>query len=642
MINLLLAGVVTMAPFGSWKSELTTDKIVKDSIGFYEMQADGEALYWTELHPTEKGRVNLVKYVPAKGETSIAPDISVRTRVHEYGGGALAVKNNTLILSRDSDKQLWQLNNKLVQLTNDPNSRFADGTIHPTKPLSIWVCEEGNENTLCALSDGKLHTIASGQDFYSTPRISPDGKWLVYLSWNFPNMPWDGTTLWLAQLGENGDLIEPRKIAGGEEESIFQPEWSPDGTLYFVSDRTGFWNLYHYINGKTINVLSAPMEAEFGIPAWVFGRPTYTFLDSNTIYCVVASKGVDTLAKIDVKKRSYTDLKLPFTLVQNVITYQGKIFFFGASPTQPNSIIALDPKSNHYTIIKQSFKLPFGEEWISKPETISFPSENGKEAYGFYYPPKNPQYVSPKGELPPLIVKVHGGPTSRAYPYLSMETQFWTSRGFALIDVNYSGSTGYGREYFKRLEGRWGIVDVDDSISAARTLVKRGLADPTRLIIRGGSAGGYTTLAALAFSDVFAAGTSYFGISDLELLYQDGHKFESKYTDRLVGPYPEALDLIRARSPLYHLEKFTKPVLLLQGDEDKIVPPNQTLEIYEKLIELDRPVGMIMFKGEGHGFRQAPNIKRSLDAELYFYGKTLDIDIADKFNPPPVEIHNLP
>ena len=624
------------AAFGSWTSPITTDLLVADSISFYDMQASEEALYWTELHPTEKGRLALIRYTEAEGETRLVPDHSIRTRVHEYGGGAFCCTNRSLLFSSDEDRQLYSIDpsGKVTKWTDTPSVRYADGQGH------YWVAEKHDgtvDNYLAYVDQGKAKVVASGHDFYSAPRLSPDGKQLAYITWDFPDMQWDSSPLWLATVDAKGDLSEAKKIAGGPDESICQVQWSPKGELHFVSDKTGFWNLYRYIDDNVEPL--CPMEAEFGEPAWIFGRSTYAFLSDGKILCRYVVKGVDHLGLLDPNTKNLQRLELPYTVIQNVVPFQNKVYLLAASPSQPLSIVALDLKTGETALIKQSTNVAITEEWISKPEIIEYPAAEGKSGYAFYYPPKNPNYKPLPGEKPPLIVKSHGGPTARSFPYLNLQIQYWTSRGFAFVDVNYGGSSGYGREYLKRLEGNWGVVDVDDCISAAKTLVEQDLADPDRLLIRGGSAGGYTTLAALAFHDFFAGGTSYYGVSDLELLYSDSHKFEIKYTDRLVAPYPEQIDLIRDRSPIHHVDKIRKPVLLLQGEEDKVVPPNQATEIYEALKAKGTLVGMLMFEGEGHGFRQAQNLKRSLDAELYFYSKILEIKLSEQFDPLPVELY---
>lgn len=634
------------ATFGSWKSPITSDVIVQESIVFNEMQSDGESIYWTELHPKEKGRLALMRYTPEKGKQLLLPTISVRSRVHEYGGGAFCVHQGDVYFSNDTDRQLYVLkrNGEMIKLTDTPQRRYADGDVSFDGKRQLWVCEEHKENGkvenfLICIDKNGIHTVASGHDFYSSPRFSPDGKKVAFITWDFPNMPWDSSTLWVAEIDEQGKFQKNQPVAGGPTESVCEVQWSPKGKLHFVSDRTGYWNLYRLDKDKSENLYK--INAEFGLPAWVFGKPTYAFLPDGNIACMCVEKGVDRLVIIDPRTKTLQDPHFPYTCIQNVIAYKGQIYFFGASPTEPLSIVNVDPLNKKISIISKGFNNPFDNSWISRAELIEYPSLDNKPGYAFYYPPKNPEYQGEKSTKPPLIVKVHGGPTSRSYARFDLDIQYWTSRGFAFVDVNYGGSTGYGREYMKRLEGNWGILDVTDSINAAQSLVDRGLVDRKKMFIRGGSAGGYTTLAALASKDnPFAGGTSYFGVSDLILLYQDTHKFEAKYTDLLVASYPEHEELIRDRSPINHIEEIHVPVLLLQGDQDKIVPPNQTFVIFEALKKKGIPVGMLVFEGEGHGFRSAPNIKRALDAELYFYLQILNIP-TDLSKNPPVEILNL-
>lgn len=618
-----------LVSYGSWVSPITSDLIAKDALVFSEMHADDKDLYWTEQHSAEGGRLALMKRTAKGGIEEVFPEASVRTRVHEYGGGAFTVHNGTLYFTNDKDRKFYRYQDKKLKALGGSDAyRFADAAVRPDGKSIVVVCERHDSPTQVAnfLSfidvNGKERIIAKDGDFYSNPCFSPDGKKLAFLTWNFPNMPWDGTTLWVGNIDDNGEISNLEVIAGGKDESICQVQWAPDGTLYFVSDRTGFWNIYRK-KGKEIEAV-CPKEAEFGIPAWVFGRPTYAFLDDKII-CCYTEKGFDKLGIIDLKTKQLRDLGLPFTAIANLIVLKDRAYFFGSTPTEPSSIISLDPITGKYEVIRKAIQISIDQDLISKPELIEYPSMGGKTGYGIYYAPKNPKYAAPQGEKPPLIVRCHGGPTSRASPVFSLEVQYWTSRGFAFVDINYGGSTGFGREYFKRLEGTWGVLDVEDSLSAVKTLIARGLVDEKRVVIRGGSAGGYTVLVALTQSNVFAAGTSYFGISDLELLYQDGHKFESRYTDRLVAPYPEGIELIHERSPIYHIDKIHAPILLLQGDEDKIVPPNQSEKIYEALKARGLPVEYILFKGEGHGFRGADAIKRSLDAELAFYRKVLSL-----------------
>ncbi len=626
--------IAMLAPFGTWESPITTDTIVKDAIRFAEVRADEEALYWIEARPKQKGKSILVRY--DGNEVEPLGDSSVRSRVHEYGGGAFCLADGRVVYSNDEDRQLYRLeaDGTSTRLTNAPTVRFADGC------RDIWVAERYEDtidNFLVRVGKGELEILASGHDFYSSPRISPDGKQLAYITWDFPNMQWDSSTLWLADLDAEGKLVNERAIAGGPDASVCQVKWSPEGVLHYACDETGFWNLYRHVNGVSENLCK--MEAEFGEPAWVFGSPTYDFLPDGRVICRYVKKAIARIGIVDPKEKTLQDLKQPFTFVSNVTVFGDKVYFIGASPTQYSALICYDPTTNTSTILKKSLSTDIPPEWISEGEILEYPAQDGKKGYAFYYPPKNPNFQGPEGEKPPLIVKAHGGPTGNSFNYLMLDVQFWTSRGFAFVDVNYGGSTGYGRQYFKRLEKNWGVVDVEDCVSAAQTLVGRGDVDPSRIVIRGGSAGGYTTLAALCFTDVFAGGTSYFGISDLGALYGDTHKFESYYNDLLIGPYEESREKIRERSPIYHVDSIKAPVLLLQGAEDKIVLPNQSEMIYEKLKEKEIPTGMILFEGEGHGFRQAENIKRAFDAELYFYGKILNIPLADSFPRAPVDIY---
>lgn len=617
-------------PYGNWPSIITTELITQESIGFSDMQSDGSDLYWGETRPLEKGRIALMKRTANGKIAEVDPNISVRTRVHEYGGGAFAAYMGIVYFSNDRDRAFYSIDakGKLRKLCDDTQKRFADGCISADGKLIYLVCEEHCQdgkvlNYLVQMDwEGNQKVIASGHDFYSSPRLSPDGKKLAFLSWDFPNMPWDGTTLWLLNVGED----TPAEIGGGPDESICQVQWSPKGDLYFCSDRSGFWNIYRLKKGKVGFECIYEMDAEFGQPAWVFGRPTYAFIShpgGEALVAAYSDKGIDKLALLLPNDHQLKELELPFTYAANLCSIEGKVYFFGASPTMPLSLIELDPQTGETGVIKRGVKAVPDKEWISLPELIEYPSMDNKKGYGFYYPPKNPNCRGLPGEKPPLVVRCHGGPTARASAFLSLEVQYWTSRGYAFVDVNYGGSTGYGREYFKRLEGNWGVLDVEDALSAAHTLTARGDVDPQRLFIRGGSAGGYTVLCAVARDQTFAGGTSYFGISDLELLYQDGHKFESRYTDRLVAPYPEEIDLIRERSPINHIEKISTPLLLLQGDEDKIVPPNQSEVIYEALKKRGVPVEYFLFKGEGHGFRSAENIRKSLEEELKFYQNLL-------------------
>lgn len=472
-------------------------------------------------------------------------------------------------------------------------------------------------------SYGNKTIVASGHDFYSSPRLSPNGKKLAFIAWDFPNMPWDGSVLYLLDLSSKS--LTP--IAGGNEESICQVQWSEGGELYFCSDRTGFLNLYCFNPETSKEKPLYPAEAEFGIPAWVFGKPTYAFAsykEGEVLACICCEKGVDRLVLIDPKTSKLEELGLPFTSLTNLCSIGSKLYFFGASPVDPVALIEFDLGTKKTNTLCRGVKRHLEKEWISLPETVEYPSLNGKTGYGFFYPPKNPhhQINTPS----PLIVRCHGGPNARYPLAFSSEILFWTSRGFAFLDLNYGGSSGYGREYLKRLDGNWGVLDVEDAISAVETLKTQKKIDSSHCFIRGGSAGGYTALCALAAGDTFAGATSYFGVSDLELLYVDSHKFERYYTDRLVAPYPEGINLIRERSPIHQIDRIHAPVLLLQGDEDKVVPPNQSEKIYEALKKRGVCAQYLLFKGEGHGFRSAENISKALETELKFYQSLIQLE----------------
>ncbi|HJQ71387.1 MAG TPA: S9 family peptidase [Blastocatellia bacterium] len=624
-----------VSPYGSWKSPVTSDLIVSGTVGLGELAIDGEEIYWIESRPSEGGR-NVIVRRTADGNTSdvTPPGFNARTRVHEYGGGAYIVSEGAVYFSNFVDQRLYRQtrDSQPEPLTIDERMYYADGVIDRARDRIIAVREDHTTesrdaiNTLVAISleTGRSEVIVSGNDFYSTPRISPDGKRLCWLTWNHPRMPWEGTELWVAGLNEDGSLESPVLVAGGENESIFQPEWSPDGALYFVSDRTGWWNLYRQKDDRAEALTE--LKAEFGAPQWGFRMSTYAFESASRIICALNEEGRWRLAALDTKSRALDRIETPYTEINNVRARAGRVIFCGGSPTDPLAIVHLDIASGKLDVLRRSTEIRVDEDYLSIAEPIEFPTENNLTAHGFYYAPKNRDFTAPEGERPPLLVMSHGGPTSAATMTLKLSIQYWTSRGIAVLDVNYGGSTGYGRAYRERLNGQWGIVDVDDCVNGARFLVERGLADGDRLIIRGGSAGGYTTLAALTFRDEFKAGASYYGISDLEALEEDCHKFESRYNTNLIGPYPQRQDLYKERSPIHFTERLSCPIILFQGLEDKVVPPNQSEMMYEALKAKGIPVAYVPFEGEQHGFRKAENIKKSLDGELYFYSRVFGFE----------------
>ncbi len=638
-------------PFGSWKSPLTSDLIVSEAIKLGQLCIDHHDIYWVEGRPSEGGRNVLVRRTPDTGMTDLTPNaFNVRTRVHEYGGGAYHVSQGTVYFSNFLDQRLYrqqQTDSMPTPITAEGPYRYANYVFDRIRNRLIGVREDHSTidheptNTIVSISldqDSLTYgqVLIDGNDFYSSPRLSPDGKQLAWLSWNHPNMPWDGTELWVADLQPDGSLSQNRRIAGGEEESIFQPEWSPSGVLHFISDRTGWWNLYRVQNDQITALY--PMEAEFGKPQWVLGLSTYAFESPDHIVCTYTQRGHWYLGLLSVESNTLTPFNLPYTDIEDIHTVNNKVYCIASSPTEPTSIIQIDLTSRRSTIIYRSLTCPVPRDYLSIPEAVEYPTEDGQQAYAFFYKPQNADVTSPPGERPPLIVKSHGGPTGSCGQSFNLIIQYWTSRGFAVLDVNYGGSTGYGRSYRTRLNGKWGIVDVADCINGARYLIDRGEIDAKRLAITGGSAGGYTTLCALTFHDVFTAGSSYYGVSDLEALVLDTHKFESRYLEKLVGPYPDKKHLYHQRSPIYHVNKLSCPIILFQGLEDKVVPPNQAEKMVSALKEKGLPVAYVSFEGEQHGFRKAENIKRVLNAELYFYSKIFSFIPANPL--PSVQILN--
>lgn len=640
-----------IAPYGTWRSPITTDLITGRRIGVAAPQIDGGDVYWIESRPEEQGRSVVVRRRPdgTIGD-AIPAGFNARTRVHEYGGGAYAVRDGMLIFAHFHDTRLYRSDDgsQPRPITPAVALRYADMVFDPQRNRLIAVREdhrgEGEAvNTIVALNvegDEEGGTVlTAGADFYANPRLSPDGKRLAWLQWNHPNMPWDGSELWVADVREDGSLGSPMVIAGGTEESIFQPEWAPNADLYFVSDRTEWWNLYRRRAGKDVDEAVAPLEAEFGMPQWVFGMATYGFLDAQTILAAYSRDGLWHLATVDLESRKLAPLASPLTEIGDLMAVDGKAVFAAGSATIPASIVRYDGATGQFETLKRSLDVELDPGYLSVPTAIEFPTGDGLTAHAFLYLPKNKDFVAPPGELPPVLVQSHGGPTGATSTAMNLGTQYWASRGFAVLDVNYGGSTGYGRPYRQRLNDAWGIVDVADHVNGARYLIEQGLVDPERTAIRGWSASGYTTLATLTFADLFRAGASHFGISDLETMTTDTHKFESRYLDGLVGPYPERRDIYVERSPIHHLEKISAPLVLFQGSEDTVVPPDQAEKMYEAMAARGLPVAMVVFPGEGHGFRRAANIRRSLEGELDFYGQVFGFTPHGEIAP--IEIANL-
>lgn len=644
------------APYGSWKSPITSDLIVKASIGIGQVKMDQGDIYWIEMRPSEGGRQVIVRHSRDGATADVTPTgFNARTRVHEYGGGDYVVHDGVVYFSNFSDQQLYrQAPNSAPQLLTPPDGegdafdmRYADAVFDSKRGRLICVREDHRQenreaiNELVAISpdNGAAQVIVSGNDFYSSPRISPDGARLAWLTWNHPNMPWDGCELWVGEIAADSTITNDQRIAGAVDESIWQPEWSPDGTLYFVSDRSGWWNLYR-TNDEGATEAVCQMDAEFGAAQWIFGLSTYAFESADKIVCAYSERAIWHLGAIETRTGRLERIDTPYTEISYVCASSGRAVFRAGSPTEPFSLIVFDLATQAAKVLQRQSKVQVDPGYYSQAQAIEFPTENGLTAHGFYYPPQNRDFTGPENEQPPLLVKSHGGPTSATIAVLNLtNSQYWTSRGIAVLDVNYGGSTGYGRAYRERLNGNWGVVDVDDCVNGAKFLALDGKVDGNRVMIDGGSAGGYTTLCALTFRDYFKAGASHYGVSDLEALDEDTHKFESRYSHNLIGPYPERKDLYIERSPIHFADRLSVPVIFFQGLEDKVVPPNQAEMMVAALREKHIPVAYVAFAGEQHGFRRAENIKRSLDGELYFYGRVFGFELADPVEP--VEIENL-
>jgi dipeptidyl aminopeptidase/acylaminoacyl peptidase len=646
----MTAPTKTPAPFGSWPSPVTAELIAGATIRFGQIALRGDEIVWDEGRPQEQGRIVLVQRRADGSIHDLNPaPFNVRTRAHEYGGGGrVLLPDGGAVFSHYDDQQLYRIDasGAVHQLTHDPDQRYADAIVDPTRQRLIAVREDHRAGAVdavatlvsIALDTGAATVLVSGHDFFASPALSPDGRQLAWVTWDHPNMPWDGSELWLADVAADGSLGTPRGIGGGVDESIFQPQWSPRGELHFVSDRSGWWNLYR-CRGDAAQALH-PMAAEFGEPQWAFGMSRYGFDAGGRIVCAVSQQGVTRLATLDPETGAFAWLATPFCTIDSLRVGADFAAFVGATPTQASAVVRLDLRTGAHEVLRSSSSASVDAAFLSVAEPITYPTEGGLEAHAFYYPPTNRDARGPDGERPPLIVISHGGPTGTTDAAFKWSFQFWTSRGFAVVDVNYGGSSGYGRAYRARLDGQWGVVDVDDSVNAARYLIARGDVDGARVAIRGGSAGGYTTLCALTFRNFFKAGASHYGIGDLEALVADTHKFESRYLDRLVGPYPQTKALYVERSPIHHTARLASPMILFQGAEDKAVPPAQAQTMFDAVNAKGLPVAYLLFEGEQHGFRRASTIRRVFEAELFFYGKVFGFTPADPIDP--VDIRNLP
>jgi len=638
---------VTVHPYGAWPSPITAEMLATAGVGLGEAHLDDGVVYWTETRPTEGGRGVVCKGDPHSSPVDVTPDgFDARTRVHEYGGGAYTVHHGTVYFSNRSDARVYRQPEggrpEAITPDTDGAHRYADGAITPDGRWWIGVRERHDlgpavadvVNELVAVpTDGSAEprVVATGRDFYSSPRVAPDGGRLAWLEWDLPWMPWDGTELIVAELSAEAELGKASVVAGSAgEESIWDPEWSPTGDLVFASDRSGWWNLER-VRDDDRRVLHAA-AAEFGYPQWVMGERSIGFLPDGRVVCMYDRDAHTSIAVLDPETSELTDLDLPYNALfgsPGLDVAGSTIVFTAGSPTRPSELVWLDFAARSIDVIRTSIESSVDEAYLSSPEAIDFPTEDGLRAHALFYPPTNPDATGPEGTRAPLIVMAHGGPTGHSTPAFDLGMQFWTSRGFGVVDVNYGGSTGYGREYRQRLNGMWGVVDLQDCVNAARFLVDRGDVDGDRILVRGGSAGGYVVMCGLTFTDVFAAGASYFGIADL-VPFAEGetHKFESRYEHTMIGPWPEDEDTYRARSPINFTDLLSTPMLVLQGAEDHVVPPSQAELIVAALERKHIPHAYLLYEGEGHGFRKAETIASARNAELSFYGQILGFEPA--------------
>ncbi len=639
------------APYGSWASPITLDLLVEDAVGLSFPLAGDDSLYWTEGRASEGGRQVVVRRRPGgRSEDVFGPEFNARSAVHEYGGRSYGVIGETVVFSNFADQRLYRVCPGAAPepITPEPSSPRALRFVAPLPTADgghVIVVRErhgGDEATEHVRNDivglridasAPERIIASGHDFYGRCSLSPDGRRLAYVTWDHPDMPWDHSELWEAGLDERLDVISLRRVAGAPGESIIQPAYSPAGVLHFISDRTGYWNLYAERGG--VPVALAPMASDLGQPDWVFGNSAYAFLADGTVIAGFGEAGRGCIGALDEVTRAFVaEISLPgqFTNLEPLGDAGGVVALL-AAPDRPSAVVCMRPGSGELEVVRQSRTRVVESGYLSMPEPITFPTGGGLESHAWYYPPRNADFEAPPGERPPLLVRSHGGPTSAASRALNYAIQFWTSRGIGVVDVDYGGSTGYGRAYRERLKGNWGIVDVDDCVNAAVALVERGLADGARLLIHGGSAGGFTTLCALVFRDVFAAGASSYGIGDVAALARDTHKFEAHYVDSLIGPWPQAMARYEERSPVRHLDAMRTPTILFQGLEDKVVPPSQAETMVAALAQGHIPHAYVAFAGEQHGFRRAETIRRVAEAELYFYARVLGFRPADVLEP---------
>ena len=656
-LSVALAGAAgaapVVAPFGSWASPITAADLARSAAGISDVRVFDGRIYWRESRPAEGGRQVLVTFGADGLPKVLTPEgFSVRTRVHEYGGSSYWVMGDAVVFANFSDQRLYLQRGGAAPVAITPaHYQYADCAIDGGRGALVCVREDHTEATVKANGEERNEIVrvpvpaapgpvdagtvlVTGTDFVAYPRLSGDGKQLAWIEWNHPSMPWDATTLKTAALDARGMPGKATIVAGGDR-AVLEPQWGKDGTLYYIDEPSGWWNLYATRDGKTRAL--APMAREFGGALWTLGNQTYVVADAGHVYARSSKDAIDQLAWIDGKDGDHRRIDAPFVNFGDLsLDRHGRLIAIASAATDEPVLVAIDPQDGQVQRLHQASTSRIPASLVSIGQPIRFPTTPGpageaRIAHATFYPPTNPGFAGPEGSLPPLIVTIHGGPTSASRPVFSLSKQYWTSRGFAIVDVNYGGSTTYGRDYRKRLDRQWGVVDVQDAVAAVDFLVAEGKADPARVAIRGGSAGGFTTLAALAFTDRFRAGANYFGVSDIAALAATSHKFESQYDVSLIGPPDEAV--YRARSPIFHLDGFTEPLITFQGAEDRIVTPDQSRKIVAALDQRGVMHAYIEFDGEQHGFRKAESIVRAQEAELAFYGLVFGFTPADTIAP---------
>jgi dipeptidyl aminopeptidase/acylaminoacyl peptidase len=647
---------MTIAPFGTWTSPIDTAEAASSWVGVSNLRVRGTRLFWIENQPEDEGPQAIMTLAEDATTKAVTPsDAYVRTLVHGYGGDAfIALDDGSIVYSSFPDGRLFHLKPNLTPVAlTESGFRFADFTKHPHLPVLICVREDHTEATVEANGEERNEIVAvwmdgskpdtvlvSGPDFVAYPRLNSDASRMAWIQWNKPQMPWDSTELIAAELGPNLEVISTKTIVSHPDQAVLEPQWAEDGSLYFINDPSGWWNLYHWFPESGIRAV-APMMKEMGGPLWLLGESTYLLTPEHAVVRV-SWRAVDSLVIIDLASGQTTPLDLPYSSYYDLRMRDTETFVAIASSFDNGThLIEVDLSSRNHRVLYAAPSFPMDSDSVSRPEAITFPTAgpNGESwsAHAWFYPPQNRLFQGPEGTKPPLLVTVHGGPTAVAHANRSVSRQFWTTRGFAVVDVNYGGSTTFGREFRRRLFGNWGVVDLIDTVAAVDYLVARGAVDPSQVAIRGGSAGGFTALCALAFTDRFRAAANYFGVSDIEALFRDSHKFERHYGESLLAPATK--EVFRARSPIHHLEGFNEPLITFQGSDDDIVPPSQSRMIVEAVRRKGVPVAYLEFEGEKHGFRIPANFIRSLEAELYFYGRVFGFEPAGDI--PPIVIDNL-